>query len=57
MVSEIWVDPDVQNQQVYEDLLVSVEASAGILSLFIAVCDSDDLRNQIICNLRFAPTD
>jgi tetratricopeptide (TPR) repeat protein len=48
MVSEIWVDPDVHNQQVYEDLLVAVEASAGTLSLFIAVCDNDELRNQII---------
>jgi tetratricopeptide (TPR) repeat protein len=48
MVSEIWVDPDVQNQQVYEDLLVAVEASVGTLSLFIAVCDSDELRNQTI---------
>ncbi len=48
MISEIWVDPDVQNQQVYEDLLVAVEASAGTLSLFIAVCDNDELRNQII---------
>jgi tetratricopeptide (TPR) repeat protein len=48
MVSEIWVDPDVQNQQVYEDLLVAVEASAGTLSLFIAVCDNDELRNQTI---------
>ena len=36
------------NQDSYEELLVSIEASVGLFSLLIAVCDDGDLRDQIV---------
>ncbi|MGB5960661.1 MAG: tetratricopeptide repeat protein, partial [Coleofasciculaceae cyanobacterium] len=37
-----------QNADSYDDLLVSIEASEGMLSLLIAVCDDGNFREQII---------
>lgn len=37
-----------QNQDNYEDLLVSIEAGKDILNLLIAVCDDSDCRDRII---------
>lgn len=36
------------NNDSYDDLLVSIEASAGLLSLLIAVCDDSNFREEII---------
>jgi tetratricopeptide (TPR) repeat protein len=36
------------NQEIYEQLLVSIEAGIGILQIFIAVCDNDLQREKII---------
>ena len=41
-------DLTIQNENSYEDLLVSIEASEGILSLLIGVCDDNDFRERII---------
>ncbi|MBD2095338.1 tetratricopeptide repeat protein [Trichocoleus sp. FACHB-591] len=40
-------DPQVQNQDAYDDLVVALEASEGALSLLIAVCDDSNLRDEI----------
>jgi N-acetylglucosaminyldiphosphoundecaprenol N-acetyl-beta-D-mannosaminyltransferase len=37
-----------QNETAYDDLMVSVEASSGVLSLLLAVCDDLRLREQVI---------
>ncbi|MEG4107707.1 tetratricopeptide repeat protein [Microcoleus sp. S13_C5] len=37
-----------QNQDNYEDLLVSIEAGKDILNLLIAVCDDSDCRDRLI---------
>ena len=37
-----------QNANSYDDLLISIEASEGMLSLLIAVCDDGNFREQII---------
>ncbi len=37
-----------QNADSYDDLLISIEASEGKLSLLIAVCDDGNFREQII---------
>ncbi|MDJ0733398.1 MAG: tetratricopeptide repeat protein [Nostocaceae cyanobacterium] len=42
------LNPNAQNQDAYDDLIVSIEAGEGKLSLLIAVCDYADLKNQII---------
>jgi tetratricopeptide (TPR) repeat protein len=36
------------NQEMFERLLVSIEAGMGLLQIFIAVCDADRQREQII---------
>ena len=36
------------NQKVYDNLIVAVEASDGVLSLLLAVCDEPQLQDQII---------
>jgi tetratricopeptide (TPR) repeat protein len=41
-------DPDTQNQDAYDDLMVAIAASNGALSLLIAVCDDYAFREQII---------
>jgi tetratricopeptide (TPR) repeat protein len=38
------------NEQTYFSLLVSVEAGVGMLQIFIAVCDADRQRENIIAN-------
>ncbi len=42
------VNPDEQNETAYEELIVSIEASEGTLSLLLAVCDDSRLRDEII---------
>ncbi|MGV0024698.1 tetratricopeptide repeat protein [Phormidesmis priestleyi] len=39
---------DAENLEAFEDLLVSIEASQGVLSLLIAVCDSGQFRDELI---------
>ncbi|MBD2540372.1 tetratricopeptide repeat protein [Coleofasciculus sp. FACHB-SPT36] len=41
-------DWEEKNEIAYEDLLVAIEASEGILSILIAVCDDNNFREQII---------
>ncbi|MEG3986606.1 tetratricopeptide repeat protein [Microcoleus sp. S28C3] len=41
-------DLNSQNQDNYEDLLVSIEAGKDILNLLIAVCDDSDCRDRLI---------
>ena len=41
-------DLTIQNENSYEDLLVSIEASEGRLSLLIGVCDDNEFRERII---------
>lgn len=48
MTDQNQAEIEIQNEQTYEDLLVSIEASDGKLSLLIAVCDDSQLREQII---------
>ncbi|NJR31678.1 MAG: tetratricopeptide repeat protein [Chamaesiphon sp. CSU_1_12] len=38
------------NAEMYDRLLVSIEAGIGLLQIFIAVCDADRQREQIITN-------
>jgi len=46
------------NEETYNKLLVSLEAGLGILQIFIAVCDDDRQREEIITNYEreLAPT-
>ncbi len=39
---------DEQNQDAYDDLIVSIEAGVGRLNLLIAVCDYENYRQEII---------
>ncbi|WP_445253324.1 tetratricopeptide repeat protein [Nodularia sp. LEGE 04288] len=39
---------DEQNQDAYDDLIVSIEAGVGSLNLLIAVCDYENYRQEII---------
>jgi len=39
-----------QNQDNYENLLVSIEAGKDILNLLIAVCDDSDCRDRLIAD-------
>jgi tetratricopeptide (TPR) repeat protein len=39
-----------ENEETYNKLLVSLEAGLGMLQIFIAVCDSDHQREEIIAN-------
>ena len=41
-------DFSTENEQQYEELVVSIEASEGIFSLLIAACDDQGLRERII---------
>ena len=38
------------NEEIYDKLLVSLEAGLGMLQIFIAVCDNDRQREEIITN-------
>jgi hypothetical protein len=48
MAAKDLIDSETSNEDSYEDLLVAIEASEGILSLLIAVCDDSDRREEII---------
>ncbi|MCL1473437.1 tetratricopeptide repeat protein, partial [Argonema antarcticum] len=48
MISQEMAEPQDKNQENYEDLLVTIEASQGVLSLLIAVCDDSNFRDRII---------
>ncbi|MEM6755337.1 MAG: tetratricopeptide repeat protein, partial [Cyanobacteria bacterium P01_C01_bin.38] len=48
MVTKSSTNPDEQNQDAYDDLIVSIEAGEGKLSLLIAVCDNGTFREEII---------
>ncbi|MDB9493155.1 tetratricopeptide repeat protein [Spirulina major CS-329] len=55
------VDPEkihAQNENAYDDLIVTVTASHGVLSLFLAVCDDAIFRESIIqrYEVELAPT-
>jgi tetratricopeptide (TPR) repeat protein len=42
------VDPDEQNEEAYDELIVSIQAGEGTLGLLLAVCDDSRLRDEII---------
>jgi tetratricopeptide (TPR) repeat protein len=42
------VELDAENLEAYEDLLVTIEASQGVFSLLIAVCDNIQFREALI---------
>jgi N-acetylglucosaminyldiphosphoundecaprenol N-acetyl-beta-D-mannosaminyltransferase len=42
------IELNEQDEKAYDDLMVSVEASSGVLSLLFAVCDDAQLREQVI---------
>ncbi len=48
MVTKSSLNIDEQNQDAYDDLIVSIEAGEGKLSLLIAVCDNGTFRDEII---------
>ncbi len=41
-------EPMIDNEENYDDLIVSIEANQNQLNLLIAVCDNPDYRDQII---------
>jgi hypothetical protein len=48
-MSEVTVQTIVEaNAEMYDRLLVSIEAGIGLLQIFIVVCDADRQREQII---------
>lgn len=47
MLNEELID-DAENQDAYDDLIVSIEAQKQGLNLLIAVCDDANFRNEII---------
>jgi tetratricopeptide (TPR) repeat protein len=48
MINSDSVDIESENQDNYDDLVGTIEASQGILALLIAVCDNGDFRDEII---------
>jgi tetratricopeptide (TPR) repeat protein len=57
-MSEVTVQTIAEaNAEMYDRLLVSIEAGLGLLQIFIAVCDADRQREQIIAEyeLELAP--
>nr|MCU0534840.1 hypothetical protein [Hydrococcus sp. Prado102] len=48
MATKELLDFDAQNQDAYDDLIVTIEAKDRAISLLIAVCDDLNLREQII---------
>ncbi len=48
MATDEEFDIDEENEKAFDDLIVAVEASEGVLSLFLAVCDSPQLRADTI---------
>jgi tetratricopeptide (TPR) repeat protein len=48
MFNEDFLDEQGENQDAYDDLIVSIEAQTRGLSLLIAVCDDSNFRDEII---------
>lgn len=48
MTPNVEEDRELQNENAYDDLVGAIEASEGVLSLLIAVCDDSGLRDQTI---------
>jgi tetratricopeptide (TPR) repeat protein len=48
MLSDERIDLEVTNATAYEDLVAAIEASNGVLSLLLAVCDDPQLREATI---------
>ncbi|HLO48618.1 MAG TPA: tetratricopeptide repeat protein, partial [Kamptonema sp.] len=48
MIPEDLLDDKIDNERSYRQLLVSIKASQGILSLLIAVCDDINFRESLI---------
>jgi tetratricopeptide (TPR) repeat protein len=48
MQTNEWIDPDEVNAAAYDNLIVAVESSQGVMSLLLAVCDDVRLRDEII---------
>ncbi|WP_045056942.1 tetratricopeptide repeat protein [Aliterella atlantica] len=48
MVAKTSTNVEINNEDSYDDLLVSIEVSVGMLSILIAVCDDSNLREEII---------
>jgi tetratricopeptide (TPR) repeat protein len=48
MLSDERIDLEVANATAYEDLVAAIEASDGVLSLLLAVCDDPQLREATI---------
>lgn len=48
MVAKTSINIEINNDDSYDDLIVSIESSTGMLSLLIAVCDDSNLREEII---------
>ena len=46
---------DEENQEAYDDLIVSIEAKEGALNLLITVCDDADFRDLIITQYEAEP--
>ncbi|MEH2267653.1 MAG: tetratricopeptide repeat protein, partial [Nostoc sp.] len=48
MLNEEFLDDEGENQDAYDDLIVSIEAQKRGLNLLIAVCDDASFRDEII---------
>jgi len=48
MLNEDFLDDEGENQDAYDDLIVSIEAQIQGLNLLIAVCDDPNFRDEII---------
>jgi tetratricopeptide (TPR) repeat protein len=48
MLSDERIDLEVTNATAYEDLVAAIEASDGVLSLLLAVCDDQQVREATI---------
>ncbi|MDZ8185459.1 MAG: tetratricopeptide repeat protein [Nostoc sp. ChiSLP02] len=48
MLNEGFLDDEGENQDAYDDLIVSIEAKTHGLNLLIAVCDDPNFRDEII---------
>jgi hypothetical protein len=48
MLSDERVDIETSNETAYDGLVAAIEASDGVLSLLLAVCDDPQLREATI---------
>ncbi|HLO50491.1 MAG TPA: tetratricopeptide repeat protein, partial [Kamptonema sp.] len=48
MIPEDFLEDKIDNERSYRQLLVSIKASQGILSLLVAVCDDINFRESLI---------